>query len=50
MRESRAQYAFVDLGGDGVNELALRFESTDPSFNNWVGIVKYNGTSLDLNY
>lgn len=50
MCDMTTKYAFVDLGHDGINEMVLRFESKDPSFMNWVGIVAYNGEGLDLNF
>lgn len=44
------KYALVDFGQDGVNELVIRFDNVDPSFLNWIGIIRYNGEGLDLNY
>lgn len=50
MSDSTVQYALFDFGRDGVDELALRFDSIDDSFMNWVGIIRWNGSSLELNY
>lgn len=50
MSSSTVRYAFADLGQDGVNELVLRFDSIDDNFMNWTGILRYNGSGLDLNY
>ncbi|MDD2596018.1 MAG: hypothetical protein PHD11_09445 [Bacteroidales bacterium] len=50
MSESNPKYAMVDFGHDGTTELVLRFESKNISFNSWVGIIKFDGTNLNLNY
>ncbi|MBE6754606.1 MAG: hypothetical protein E7559_09720 [Ruminococcaceae bacterium] len=50
MTTSSAKYALLDLGQDGVKEMVLRFESNEPNYMNWTGILHYNGSGLDLNY
>ena len=48
--ETTVKYSFIDLGGEGVPEMLLRFESSNTSMMNWTGIFHYNGSELELNY
>ena len=50
MSESAVKYTFFDFGNDGTEELILKFESVDPAFMNWTGIISYDGENLCLNY
>lgn len=50
MDESTTRYTFVDFGNDGIEELVLRFDNNTPDFTNWVGIIHYTGSGLELNY
>lgn len=43
-------YAFVDFGGDGVSEMVLRCQNVDPSYNNQVFILHYDGSELEIAY
>lgn len=44
------QYAFVDMGNDGISEMALQLKSARPNFDNWTGIIHFDGEKLKLNY
>ena len=48
--ETTVKYSFIDLGGEGIPELLLLFESSNTSMMNWTGIIHYNGSELELNY
>lgn len=48
--DTSTKYAFVDINGDGKEEIALRFEGTDNPYMNWTGIIRYNGEGLELVY
>ena len=50
MSESAVKYTFFDFGNDGTEELVLKFESVDPAFMNWTGIISFDGENLGLNY
>ena len=45
---ANTRYALLDLGQDGIPEMMLRFESVDPTFYNWNGLVRNNGGTLEL--
>lgn len=47
--DATMKYAFFDFGKDGVEELILKFVSTDSNYMDWTGIIHYNGSGLDLN-
>ena len=49
MTEMNSEYALVDFGNDGIKELVLRFESANPNFMNWTGIIHSNNGNLELN-
>ena len=49
MAEMNSEYALVDFGNDGIKELVLRFESANPNFMNWTGIIHSNNGNLELN-
>lgn len=46
MKPGRPYYAQLDVNGTAL--YVLRFESIDPSFNNWNGIVRFDGKDLIL--
>ncbi len=50
MTESKVKYAFLDFGNDGVEELVLRFESINPDFLTWTGVLRSEGDGLYINY
>lgn len=45
---ANTRYALLDLGQDGIPELMLRFESVDPTFYSWNGLIRNNGGTLEL--
>ncbi|MDO5127846.1 MAG: hypothetical protein Q4D54_08880 [Eubacteriales bacterium] len=50
MDGSMTRYTFLDFGNDGIEELVLRFDNHTPDLMNWVGIIRYTGSGLELNY
>lgn len=42
------RYTFADLTRDGQDELIVRFDATDNSFMNWIGIICYENGNLEL--